>query len=56
LEENEKARVKELTQKIVDAEGDLSVLTRQENHEMMRLVRKWASVEEFGHPISGEDF
>ena len=55
MEEKDKERMKELTQKVADAGGDLSVLTLEESRELTRLVRKWISNEEFGHPISGEE-
>ena len=55
MEAEERKRLKELTQKVEDAGGDLSVLTLEEGRELMRLVRKWVSKEEFGYPISGEE-
>jgi len=45
MDEKEREKMKELTQKVVDAEGDLFVLTLEEGLELMRLLRKWVSEE-----------
>lgn len=55
MEEKERERMKALIQKVEDAGGDLSVLSREEGREFMTLLRKWVSDEEFGYPISGEE-
>ena len=48
-------RLKELTQKVGDAGGDLYALTLEEGRELMRLLLRWGSKEEFGYPIKGEE-
>ncbi|MBA7586646.1 hypothetical protein ES708_28649 [subsurface metagenome] len=55
MEEKDKERLKELTQKVADAGGDLFVLTLEEGRELMRLLGKRIGEDEVGYPISGEE-
>ena len=48
-------RLRELAQKVEEADGELSELTPGEGHELERILRKWVGEEEFGYPICGED-
>jgi len=55
MDEKEMERMKELTQKVEEAGGDLTVLTPDEGRELLRLLGKRIGELEFAFPIRGEE-